>query len=208
MKRIQRVIDRNIEKKIFNYNLNTEFGTLTTYPTELQLDRPAQGTAGNQRTGRDVRIRSIKFDGILQNGTSGIASDDAFNRVRIMLADWRNGMNTPWVTLGLPSVAMGLEFQTDKDLPYMQNCLNKVFYDKLIIMNYKNSYSAGSAPALRRVRFKVKWPGAGMLIRSPETGGNTGLIQHRLILSMASDSSVAPSPGFLSGQLWVRYTDC
>lgn len=196
---IDRVIQSHAEKKYVHWNMQTEFGSVSTAWTELHVTNQARGADCNQFIGKEWRIKSLYFYGYLSLGANYVAGDDATNLFRIFVGLWPfSSGTTPCGTLGIP-----LNTQIQKShFPYQ---LTKRYFDRTYNLEAKvGDYdSAGYVPHRIKVKWRKVWKGRGLRIRLDDAGN----IVNRLIISMISDSTTVSHPGFVSGHCKISYYD-
>lgn len=127
MKKVaQKVFNKNAEVK---YTIDHTAGSINidTTGTIAQVATPTLGTSVNERTGNEIRIRSIQFKG-------SVVAGDATNFVRFIIFQWKSRSPTaPVITDILDSTVGGL---------YYNNLYNKtlgssfkILYDKMWAVN-------------------------------------------------------------------------
>lgn len=208
-RRRPRIYKSVVEKKSIESYLNVYYSSIgSTTWTEQTLANIVQGMDINARIGRKISVLGVYLDGLLQGGFSGGAADDAYNVVRILLTTCRGltaaPMQTMGATLDCPIKAKGraeaLEPINDRDI------LRSVLYDKQYILNAKmvDTDGTGYVGGPRRVRIShtFKRP---LSVTWGTSGTNSPSVS--LWLSMLSDSTIAPSPGFIYGTLKVIFVD-
>jgi len=185
---------------------STVFGTaVSTTWTNFDLASLWPGFQLGARTGLRIAIRSLKFDGVLQGGQAQSALDDLYNRFRIVIAKWNSnafGGATVWPTQNGWTVDSGIHRKWN-------DCgLMKVYMDRRFVLEPLLDEAAagdGYVPNSYRVRFRLVFR-KPLVLNWPQLGAPVAVdyMPHYLINSV-SDSGAAPSPGFVSGQLLIRW---
>jgi len=85
---VRRAIASNIENKRAAYDLVHYFNSVHNAWADLNLTRITQGNDVFARIGRRVNVRSIEIKGAIAQGATGVAFDDSYNVMRIILALW------------------------------------------------------------------------------------------------------------------------
>jgi len=195
------------EPKIVPYSLATDYPAIDNTWHEHNFGVLAEGVAGQQRLGERYYIESIYLTGHLMGGQS-VAADDPYNFVRIVIGLWNMGAGTT----PLASLAAQMDDPLWKKAPFTgvdpaglaQNLKWKI-WDKTIKLQSPGMMADGDLmPAVRNVTYykKFKKPIVMQFGNVATTYAN-----HSLIVSMISDSSLAPSPGFLTGYIYVKFRD-
>jgi hypothetical protein len=167
--------------------------------TEASTDF-VQGAGLAQRIGNKISITELSFAGMLCGGQSNLALDDNRNWFRLVLGIWKNpsvgasSSHTPLYSNSVPS-SMPLDKSTAPTLIY------KVF-DKSIPLNSPGRDSTGYMPAQKFVSCTYKFRRPVVI-----TWDVNGVPDKQIFMSAVSDSSAAPSPGFVSGYLKVAWID-
>lgn len=206
-RRVRSVILRTAEPKHQVVNLYTYFGAVDNTWTEHDCFKIGEGTTQQTRIGEEVYVESIYFYGTLLGG-QGAISDDAYNQVRIVVGLWAaSAGDTPLNTMGADRVdpLWPKCSWTGVDPPQLAQQLRYKICDMQLVLRSLGMQSEGDLlPAVKKVKFYKRF-------RRPikMTWQNTGTAypKQRLIMSMTSDSSAAPSPGFIDGFLWIKYRD-
>jgi len=137
--------------------------------------------------------------GVLQGGISSTTgTGDLWNNVRIMLGVWDQ--------LTTPTVTSGWIFDAPSDEPRLVGRgLRRMIRDRTHLIQYRLG-PAGILPDSRRIKLRVKFR-KPLKINWYQLGSSSNLPGNRLVLSMLSDSSVIPNPGFVSGWWLLKYRD-
>lgn len=193
-KYVMKKINQNVETKLNTGALITNFSSIDNTWTELNLTDIATGDDVSARTGREIKISAVNIDGVMVGGQSNSVADDNINAVRVVLGLWE--ISTPLTTnnAGLSSVIWPKS-------SYGANLVKK-YMDKTIILRSSGVDSTGYMPAVMRLKKFIK-------MRRPITYNNTTSTSSNqfLMLSMKSDSSAVPNPGFVSGRWEVYFQD-
>lgn len=178
----------------------TYFNSVGTTWNELNLTSIGVGTGITQYTGSEYRIKSIMFYGILASGAVNGAADDDFNCFRIILASWMDSAGTT------PCTTYAMDYQSKS--PSRENgfkFLRKKYMDRTIyLVNTADADGTGYIPKLKKVSYYKRFKGAGLRIKHDHSGAYQ---ESHIVLSMVSDSSAVPNPGFITGWWRVRYYD-
>lgn len=200
-RRASRIVNAVAEKKLNMFELNASgFSSVGTTWTELTW-LPISGTTGPSKIGNKISITSIGFKGTLVGGQANLALDDNRNWVRIVLAFWKNpsttgaSLHTP---LNLNSFPSGMSIDKTTQPTMLFKCC-----DKQILLTSPGRDSTGYIPPQRMVSYFHKF-------RKPVTitwDALTQIPDKQWFMSMVTDSTAAPSPGFVTGYLTVRWSD-
>lgn len=193
------------EIKHYNFPLLANYGTITssnnTTWNESLLSYIANGNADGQRIGSKINLMGWKMDAVLMSGYTGAVGSDSYDNLRMVIAEYDLG-NT---VLGLGPLtnysidAHSTDIRKDTCLPLIRK-----LEDKYISIYPQGSIGSYASPKGFRLKSK-RWfpkPYTITFTSTLATSGNTGLW-----LSMWSDSTASPSPGFVSGYLTVYYRD-
>lgn len=158
----------------------------------------SQGDDIGQRNGRRVYVRAVELRGVLAGAQSNLATDDAYNNVRIVVARYTGGAGslTP-----LGSSGGAILFSTALVPGYGQNC-QRVYYDKIHTLQSAGRDSVGYVACAKSISIKLKTP---MLATFNGVGASTNL--DHLVVSCISDSTLAPNPGFILYGCTLYFTD-
>lgn len=197
---VKKQIDQNIENKLSTQDLHDNFGSLTTSYTEKCLTQLSVGPEKYKRIGNIVRIRSLEIYGALVGGASGVAADDPYNVVRIIVGVYNSGTLTP---LGTAGYGISTVIRTDSDNAVGQ--LTHKILDKYVPLQVaSNGTSAGFAPGVKIIKFykRFKKP---IVIKYDSTVNTSGSKQ--IIMSVVSDSTLPTHPGFEVGYVTITFED-
>lgn len=192
---------RSIEAKFFPINLNQTWtvgsgGSFGTTPVYYEWTGGIiSGTGVAQRIGRRIHVHDIRLCGTLHGGQSNNALDDNHNSVRVVVVS-----GTPSVMGTSISASLSLSTQFTRT---SIGALDEVFYDKTVDLASPGRDSTGYMPALKR--FDITIP-----VNRPfqYTSEGTAIASFRaLYIACVSDSSAAPSPGWDSGYMTIRFSD-
>jgi len=180
------------------FNLTEAYATISSTWIEAGLVNPAKGTDYNQRIGNKIKLKSIQIYGVIQNGCiDSIAADDKFNQIRIVLAMWNfstTGTNTP---LNTTSTAIDGPIAKTFNLPNLRH----KFFDKTLLFNTQPGIS-GYMPRIKRFKYFRRFRNTQVTF-----GQTSNYPDKDLQLSMKSDSTAIPNPGFINGKIILRFTD-
>lgn len=197
---VRSVLDAEVEDKQATWSLATAFASIGNTWTELSLAQPAEGVTGATRVGKKIRIKSLEVNGVCAGGASELATDDAYNIVRIVICttDWSAG-GTP-----LATATIGLNEVLNKNRTQL---LSKKYLDKYIPFEVSSTEQGGGdgyAPSLRKFKYYKRWKNGMPINFADDTASAPDKL---LILGMLSDSAAVPNPGFVCGWVKVRWED-
>jgi len=179
------------ELKVFNIALTSIFNSVSSSNSIYNCSAAiSQGTDFNVRIGRAIRIRAIRISGSLIGGQSNVALDEQRNSFRVVV--------------GLVNVGATFTFSvTDMFDPRTRSGLKKIYYDKTMLMLSPGRDSVGYMPSGRQIELRIP------VNHEQLYTGSSGSTQtdDSLIVSMVSDSSTTPNPGFVNGQLIIEFED-
>lgn len=194
---VKRALDTNTEDKETSVTMASGFSSIGNTWAEYNPFPIAQGVQRSQRVGNRIRLKSLELRGTIVAGAVESALDDPWNVVRIVIGLYNltNTTNTPmtYATIGIndpisPSRLLG-------------NLVKKIYYDKYIPLQVTGSAKSGSvgyAPTVRAWQFKKYFK--NVFINYIDTGITNP--NQQVFISMISDSSGVPNPGFTLG--WIR----
>lgn len=199
-KYVNKVVHSNIENKYFVTDMVTGYGSIPSAWVERDVCYPVQGDGISDRTGQQIKIRSIEIKGVIAQGSSESAVDDAYNVLRIVLALYNGQDFTPLGALATMNQPITTEFNTAGQM-------RKKYMDKYIALNVVSTEQGegdGYVPQVKSFKYykKFKRP---VTIRFGDSG--TVNQQNRIVLSMLSDSAGVPNPGFVAGYMKVLFED-
>lgn len=194
---VKRTISRTLEKKSYSFTMNQSPFSTMSGTAEYLFCNPSQSTTSTGRIGRKIKITKIRFSGcVIAGGQSNLGTDDKYNVVRLCLATWKKGITlTPFATNSI-----GIGTPLDRDTYQL---LGKVYYDKTLIMNTAGRDSTGYLPTIRKWSMKKKFKNL-VINYADETATYW---DKQLFFSVATDSGLAPSPGFIAGTMRVWWED-
>jgi len=197
---VAKAIDRNIENKHLGDSLDNTFDSLPNTWTELNVCNPAQGDTAQSRTGRQIKIKSIEIRGVIVQASVESALDEPYNTVRVVLGLY-NTSDTPLADSG--TTIDGFVTTNLSTRAY----LIKKYLDKYIAMGVSSTEKGGGdgyAPTVRTFKYFKRFKKPIVVMYGDDT---TDYPNKRLILSMVSDSSVVPNPGFYHGYYLCTFED-
>jgi len=197
-KYVKKALDSNVEDKSLVLSPLSLFGTVHNTYTDVDVSDTSQGITGQQHVGRKVRIKSFKLTGTLQGGQVNSAGDDKINTFRIVLATWVGNTTAPLSTIGI-SVPVEHSLGTTA-----MSLLKHKYVDQTFVLESSGRDSTGYMPAVRNVTISRRFKRP--IVINYATDATTSK-NNTLVLSMVSDSSVSPSPGFTLGSIVIRYED-
>lgn len=193
---VRKAIHRNVENKFGNYDLTSAFGSVGNSWSETEFTNIAQGTTVNQRVGQNITARALSINGVIAGGQVNLATDDKVNTVRMVLALWDSTTATP-----LSANAATINSYISKEQSAGRGLIKK-YMDKVITLSSSGRDSTGYLPVVKHIRKFIK---CRSYIRYTASGSTTA--SRKLILSIITDSSVVPHPGFTQGFMTFFYED-
>lgn len=195
-----KAIHRNVENKIQYGSMLTKFNSIGNTWNEQIFNKIEQGPAVNKRIGNTITIKSIEFNGVITGGASGTFIDDVYNMVRIVIALWDGNDDTP-----LGTASWSVDYPLRRCLSPTGSTLIKKLYDKYIpLQSVGYDGTEGILPGVRKFKYYKYFKKGAKVTYSDNTKDYP---DRRLIMSAISDSSVAPSPGFIAGYWVITYED-
>jgi len=161
-------------------------------------------SSGQQRGGREIRVKKVRFNGNLVGGASENLLDDPYNVVRIIVGVYND-------TAIAPMTSAGATINTDVFKGCYGNLdsyLVKKLYDKYIPLQVTGNEKGGGdgyTPSVKNIRFTKVFK-KGLLVKYPNDA-NQANPSRRLIVSMISDSGAVSNPGFATGYLTMEFED-
>jgi hypothetical protein len=146
------------------------------------------GTDYNARLGRYVYLEKIRVSGTLVGGQSNLSSDDSRNVVRIVVAitgDAFTSSSLSGLSLSSPITNMNV------------TGLLRVLQDRTVNLRVFGSDSVGYVPSQQLLDMVI--PVSQNVIYNDSVGGFSPVPQINIFV--ISDSSLSPSPGFVSGYI-------
>lgn len=180
-------------------NLLTDFGSIGNEWINIPLTNITSGSEYNNRVGSKILLKSIEFRGVLITGADETAFDDEYSIVRILLTRWDGETITPFST----TAGHGIGIPINRVIANAPGMKNK-YYDKYITLNVSCTERGGGdgyAAQARTVYFKKVFKKG---IPITYTGTQTS---DKFFLSMISDSSIVPNPGFATGYCMITWKD-
>lgn len=181
--------------------LSTSFSSLPNTWTEVDLcDSITCGYDISQRIGRKISISSFSLEGVLHGGQSGVVADDRYNTVRFVLGLWRH--NTPCVTnaFTMDSLINKAGFSSTGGVSLVRK-----YRDFKVILTSPSPDTTGYMPALKKIKIFIKFR-KPLVISFPSVSA-TSTQNTYFVLSMLSDSSLPPNPGFIAGSYTITWYD-
>jgi len=189
------------ESKIINRSLSTYFPSISTTWSELDITNIGQGTTVQTRIGSQVHITTIRITGVIAQGSSQTALDDPYNVVRIVVGLYTAGglPSTPLLTAGA-TLNSPICSQSNTNGRLVRKFLD--VYVPLHVVCVERDGGDGYVPSLKKFDYSVR-------VSFRQTYGTDAATypNHTVILSMISDSSAVPGPGFVAGRVETRFTD-
>lgn len=202
-KRVKRIAQRTHELKYVTTTLgnwNAVGSAATTIALKTQMGLTQSTGAQSSIIGREVTIHSIWLRGTLVGGNTGLITDDWFNSFRIVLASFVPGTLTTW------SAGMTVNSYLGKVNGLGVDTLKYKIWDKKYMLHTAGGDpdGAGYIPMPKFVSLYKRFKN-GLKIKFRDDA--LTLPDQELMLSMVSDSTAVPNPGFVDGFLRVTYTD-
>ena len=197
---VNKAIVAQAEKKMNAFELNATFSSIgTTWVEHSWL--PPFGSTSAARVGNKIAITELSFQGVLVGGQANLALDDNRNWVRIVLGIWKNPSSTG---LSTHTVLYTNSFPTSLQIDYQtQPTLTHKLFDRTFTLTSPGKDSTGYLPPQRFVTYTHHF-------RKPIVvtfDALSSIPDKQWFLSMVSDSSAVPSPGFVSGDLKFTWID-
>lgn len=199
VRRVARVVNRMSETKRTEVRrLSDDFFTLSSVWTEKSYTTATfipTGTTSLARVGTKIAITGFYLQGTLAGGQANSALDDRVNTVRMILGLWTSA--TPMATIGTANPL---------DAPLLKNLnsgglLLRKYLDRRISLVSPGRDSTGYMTAQRLVKIYYRF-------RKPIViNYSASAVNRNLVLSIVSDSSAVPSPGFTSGCVYLTFKD-
>lgn len=152
-----------------------------------EYDPFSQIDVGNdyyQRGGRQIYCDRLEIRATLIGGQSNLATDEAYNAFRIVVASYKGGIGaiTP-----LATAAQQLHWPISRNAA----AVDRVYYDETYMLRSPGRNSTGFMPATKELRLSIPigrvYNFAGSL---PATNFD------HIVVSAISDSAAIPNPGF------------
>lgn len=198
---VNRVVHKNIEDKYYYLSPAVNIGTLTDNWTEINLCAPTQGDLITNRTGQQIQIKSIELRFVMRGGANELATDDAFNVIRIVMARWSGSTDTP-----LDDLNTGFSDPINMSLKSGGRLIKK-YYDKYVTFTVTSTEKGGGdgySPTVRQIKYFKRFKNPIKI-----TYGDNGVTMptSRFILSCIGDSAVATSPMVYCGYTMATFED-
>jgi len=199
---VRRLIRAMAEHKQSTGALTSGWNSVSTAWTEVDLLAGIiEGGAITNRIGRKISITSLEIKGVLMGGAIGaITGDDMYNNIR-MLIYVGNGNKFGSAITPLATAGVSINTPIRK---YSHNWVSRVLRNQYIGITNQPIDADTAAPGHRpyNVFIKFKKP-----LHIQFTGSGTNTNQQQLWISMISDSTAVPHPGFTSGYFSVSWID-
>ncbi len=182
----------NVEVKRQTANLIDTWSSVGTTAVYSQIATLGQGLDITSRLGRKIMLRDLYIEGDIEGGQSNLAADDPHNAIRIVVY-----RGTPTFSL-IP--AMGVD---DFIGPEDNQGVIDVLLDDRFLLSSPGKDSTGYISAMRHVRYHVPLN----CIQTYKGTAGSDLSGSCIYISMSTDSSVAPNPGFVNGRWLLTFTD-
>ena len=188
---VKKEIEKNIENKVNTLDLDDNFLTVGTTWVEHIMCNPAQGDGMTQRSGRQIKIKSLEIKGVLSAAADGSALDENRCIVRIIIGLFQGTVATPLATAGAT-----INSPITRDQMTRGRLVTKYLdrYVPLDVTSTEKGAGDGYAPQQKGFRYFKRF-------NKPITityGDDTATYPDKLLfLSMISDSAAVPNPGFV-----------
>lgn len=178
---VNKQIAKNVETKMIVYNSAAEFNLLSTTWTELQVSNIAQGTGLISRIGRQVKLKSLEVDMLIDK-------TDATNMFRIVIGTYMGTLTTP-MTTALATMNTAI---TKNNL----NGVIRKYLDKYIVCD-------GVKQSIAHFKYYKQFKKPVYITWAADAGNP----DKRLIMSILSDSGAAAHPFSSAGRIVLRFED-
>lgn len=169
---------------------------ITTAPINFDLLQYClQGVSfDGGRVGNDIVVIGIAWEGVLMGGQTNVVLDDKYNIVRMLITEC-----TP-AALGTfnPSLVSSVSPRTFPGI-------KRVIHDETWTLASPGPDSVGYMPPTRHIKHSVKL-NVPVSFSQANAGSGSETFQ-TLMVTLVSDSVIAPSPGFVSSKMTTFYTD-
>jgi len=183
------------ELKLVVRSLVNEFPSISTSWSEEDIGNTGQGASVQTRLGRQIRLESCEVNGVLALGSTGASLDDPDDVVRIVVGLYR--------VSATPLAISGTTINSPITVDWATSGLMVAkFHDEYIPLYAHCPAGTGFAPSLKRVRFSFEI--GRKVVYGSDSSTNASVL---LVMSVISNSSTVPSPGFIAGYTIVRFSD-
>ncbi len=180
------------EVKVSQFGLTTYFSAVsTTVVTRSLAALIATGSDLGNRVGRSIQPIDFDLDGMLVGGQSNLSTDDKYNTVRILIWYGISGASSPGFSAG---------GYLD---PRYFSAVDSIIFDRKYNLRSFAPDSTGYMPAQLHVHLRVPLR-RRISFSDTSAGTESGLVPY---ISIVSDSSAPPSPGFVNGSAALRFYD-
>jgi len=185
------------EIKMVTRTLSSIFPSVGTAWVENDIGNIGQGVTVFTRIGRRATLLYCEISGVLCQGDIGTTLDDPYNTVRVVIGLYKSAVPVPLNTAGaVINSPITKELSTNGLLIYK-------YIDRYIPMSAKClGATAGYVPSTVSLNFRFRI-GQTVIYGAD----NANFADKVLVMSVISDSTVAPSPGFIAGYLRVGFRD-
>lgn len=199
---VKNIIDRNVENKQTTGNMVSSFSSLTSTWTEIDPTNIIQGTSGNTRIGRKIKVKGLEIKCVISSGANELLTDDPYNVVRIVIGIWNGSGGASPLGTALTTIDAPIRKQLGTRNFLIKKLLDR--YVTLMVTSTEKGGGDGYTAGLRLFKYYHKF-------RKPLTitwGDDTATYpDRRLIISMVSDSSAITNPGVIRGYFVMSYED-
>lgn len=198
---VDRKLDTTVEEKRLPTDLKVAFGSIGTMWTERTLFQVSQGVKNSERIGNRIRVKSIEIKGIVSQSSAESALDEPYNVLRIVLGHYKGSAVTP-LTLGGAGLNTPITKHENTGATLIKKYMDK--YIPLTAVSTEKGGGDGYTPSLKQVKYYKRFKKGKIIEFMNHT---TGTYNGMFVLSMLSDSSAIPNPGFVAGYMIVTYDD-
>lgn len=199
---IRRVVRAMAEHKQTTGPMNGSWGSVGAAWQEVDLvSGISEGTAIYNRVGRKISVTALEIKGVLMGGAQGIITgDDLYNNMRILIYIGRAQKSGSSIT---PLATAGVSINTPLRR-YTYNFCSQVLRNRYIGITNQPIDADTAAPGHKNYNVYIRFK-KPLVIQYTGSGNHTN--QTQLWVSMISDSSAVPNPGFTSGYYSLTWID-
>lgn len=183
-----------VVKKFKSTDLNTIFGSISDSWIIQDLVTITNTTDVSGRWTRKIKLLRFQLQGLLVGGQSNLATDDAYNGVRLVLFEGAPGL----ATVDFAGFDQNVHLQ-----PGISG-ITRVLMDRMIALRVSAPDSVGYVPACTTVSFSR---GVNTVCIFDASGLITPAAGSSLYLTMISDSAAVSNPGFTIGHVTLTFVD-
>lgn len=198
---VNKQISKNTENKFIYERMTVGFNSVSTAWSERQMNAITEGDDNMNRSGRQIKILSIEIRGVIATGTAESLADDPYNYMRVILGLYNGGAPTP-----LTSATLDIRDPCRVEQGTRGYMIKKYIdrYIPLEVTSTEKGDGDGYTPQLKVFKYYKRFK-KGIYV---SFGDNTVNYPNKMfILSMASDSTAVPNPGFITGYWLLTFED-